>query len=185
MSDAGMIGLQWAWLAPAACIGAFGILALSALLRRSLPSSGVLLAVCAIGFSFVLFWFLLNSLINGAERDFTVSWFDAGGGAFNLGLTLDPVAMVMMGVITFVSLLVQVYSLGYMRGESRLAWYFAVHSLFAASMLGLVLTNSLLVLYIGWELVGICSTCSSASGTNAAPPPRPPRKPSSPPVSVM
>ena len=157
MSDAGMIGLQWAWLAPAACIGAFGILALPALLRRSPPRSGVLLAIGAIGFSFVLFWFLLNSLLNGAHRDFTVSWFDAGGDAFNLGLTLDPVAMVMMGVITFVSLLVQVYSLGYMRGQPRLAWYFAVHSLFAASMLGLVLTNSLLVLYIGWELVGICS----------------------------
>ena len=76
---------------------------------------------------------------------------------FDLGMTIDPVAMVMMGVITFVSLLVQIYSLGYMRGESRLAWYFAVHSLFVASMLGIVLSNNLLVLYVGWELVGICS----------------------------
>ena len=157
MTDTGAIGLQWAWLAPAACVGAFAILAPLHFAGRRLSSKGVLLAVGAIGFSFVLFWFLLNSLLNGAGRDFTVSWFDAGGDAFNLGLTLDPVAMVMMGVITFVSLLVQVYSLGYMRGESRLAWYFAVHSLFAASMLGLVLTNSLLVLYVGWELVGICS----------------------------
>ena len=154
MSEAGSIGLQWAWLAPAACMGAFTVLAL---FGRSLAGKGALLALGAIGFAFVLFWFLLNSLLNGAERDFTASWFDAGGDAFDLGLTLDPVAMVMMGVITFVSLLVQIYSLGYMRGESRLAWYFAVHSLFAASMLGLVLTNSLLVLYIGWELVGICS----------------------------
>ena len=157
MSDAGAMGLHWAWLAPAACVGAFAILAPLHFSGRRLSSKGAILAVGAIGFSFVLFWFLLNSLLNGAERDFSVSWFDAGGDAFNLGLTLDPVAMVMMGVITFVSLLVQVYSLGYMRGESRLAWYFAVHSLFAASMLGLVLTNSLLVLYIGWELVGICS----------------------------
>ena len=44
-----------------------------------------------------------------------------------------------------------------MRGESRLACYFAVHSLFVASMLGIVLSNNLLVLYVGWELVGICS----------------------------
>ena len=157
MSDAGAIGLHWAWLAPAACVGAFSILAPLHFSGRRLSSKGAVLAVGAIGFSFILFWFLLNSLLNGAEREFSVSWFDAGGDAFNLGLTLDPIAMVMMGVITFVSLLVQVYSLGYMRGESRLAWYFAVHSLFAASMLGLVLTNSLLVLYIGWELVGICS----------------------------
>ena len=157
MSDAGAIGLHWAWLAPAACVGAFSILAPLHFSGRRLSSKGAVLAVGAIGFSFILFWFLLNSLLNGAEREFSVSWFDAGGDAFNLGLTLDSIAMVMMGVITFVSLLVQVYSLGYMRGESRLAWYFAVHSLFAASMLGLVLTNSLLVLYIGWELVGICS----------------------------
>ena len=154
MTDTAGIGLHWAWLAPAACMGAFALLAL---FGRSLPGRGAILAIGAIGFSFVLFWFLLNSLLNGAQRDFTVSWFDAGGDAFNLGLTLDPVAMVMMGVIAFVSLLVQVYSFGYMKGQSRLAWYFAVHSLFAASMLGLVLTNSLLVLYVGWELVGICS----------------------------
>ena len=147
-------GLGWAWLAPAACIGAFAVLAL---FGRYLKGKGSLLAVGAIGFGFVLFWFLLNDLLQGAPRDFEAAWFEAGGGVFDLGMTVDPVAMVMMGVITFVSLLVQVYSLGYMRGQPRLAWYFAVHSLFAASMLGLVLSNNLLVLYVGWELVGICS----------------------------
>ena len=128
-----------------------------ALFGRYLPWKGPYIAIGAIGFGFVLFWFLLNDLLNGAAREFSATWFEAGGGVFDLGMTIDPVAMVMMGVITFVSLLVQIYSLGYMRGESRLAWYFAVHSLFVASMLGLVLSNNLLVLYVGWELVGICS----------------------------
>ena len=128
-----------------------------ALFGRYLPWKGPYIAVGAIGFGFVLFWFLLNDLLNGAAREFSATWFEAGGGVFDLGMTIDPVAMVMMGVITFVSLLVQIYSLGYMRGESRLAWYFAVHSLFVASMLGIVLSNNLLVLYVGWELVGICS----------------------------
>ena len=154
MNGTEVIGLQWAWLAPAACVGAFTALAL---FGRYLPWKGPYIAVGAIGFGFVLFWFLLNDLLNGAAREFSATWFEAGGGVFDLGMTIDPVAMVMMGVITFVSLLVQIYSLGYMRGESRLAWYFAVHSLFVASMLGLVLSNNLLVLYVGWELVGICS----------------------------
>ena len=154
MNGTEAIGLQWAWLAPAACVGAFTALAL---FGRYLPWKGPYIAVGAIGFGFVLFWFLLNDLLNGAAREFSATWFEAGGGVFDLGMTIDPVAMVMMGVITFVSLLVQIYSLGYMRGESRLAWYFAVHSLFVASMLGLVLSNNLLVLYVGWELVGICS----------------------------
>ena len=154
MNGTEAIGLQWAWLAPAACVGAFTALAL---FGRYLPWKGPYIAIGAIGFGFVLFWFLLNDLLNGAAREFSATWFEAGGGVFDLGMTIDPVAMVMMGVITFVSLLVQIYSLGYMRGESRLAWYFAVHSLFVASMLGIVLSNNLLVLYVGWELVGICS----------------------------
>ena len=154
MNGTEAIGLQWAWLAPAACVGAFTALAL---FGRYLPWKGPYIAIGALGFGFVLFWFLLKDLLNGAAREFSATWFEAGGGVFDLGMTIDPVAMVMMGVITFVSLLVQIYSLGYMRGESRLAWYFAVHSLFAASMLGLVLSNNLLVLYVGWELVGICS----------------------------
>ena len=158
MNGTEAIGLQWAWLAPAACVGAFTALAL---FGRYLPWKGPYIAIGAIGFGFVLFWFLLNDLLNGAAREF--SWLRGSrrgaswGQASTLGMTIDPVAMVMMGVITFVSLLVQIYSLGYMRGESRLAWYFAVHSLFVASMLGLVLSNNLLVLYVGWELVGICS----------------------------
>ena len=154
MNGTEAIGLQWAWLAPAACVGAFTALAL---FGRHLPWKGPYIAIGAIGFGFVLFWFLLKDLLNSAAREFSATWFEAGGGVFDLGMTIDPVAMVMMGVITFVSLLVQIYSLGYMRGESRLAWYFAVHSLFVASMLGLVLSNNLLVLYVGWELVGICS----------------------------
>ena len=154
MNGTEAIGLQWAWLAPAACVGAFTALAL---FGRFLPWKGPYIAIGAIGFGFVLFWFLLKDLLNGAAREFSATWFEAGGGVFDLGMTIDPVAMVMMGVITFISLLVQIYSLGYMRGESRIAWYFAVHSLFVASMLGLVLSNNLLVLYVGWELVGICS----------------------------
>ena len=63
----------------------------------------------------------------------------------------------MLGLVTFVALVVQVYSLGYMRGEPRFGWYFAAHALFVAAMLALVLADNLLFLYIAWELVGLGS----------------------------
>ena len=63
----------------------------------------------------------------------------------------------MLGLVTFVALMVQVYSLGYMRGDPRINWYFAVHALFAASMLTIILADSFLLLYVAWELVGVCS----------------------------
>lgn len=148
------LGIEWAWLAPAVCIGAF--LAIS-LFGRYLPGRGSFLAIGAIGFGFILFWFVLRDLLVSSPGEFRRTWFAVGDDTFVLGMTIDQLAVLMMGVVTFVSLAVQIYSLGYMKGESRRGWYFAVHSLFAAAMLGLVLSNNLLLLYISWELVGLCS----------------------------
>ena len=53
--------------------------------------------------------------------------------------------------------MVQIYSLGYMHGDPRINWYFAVHALFAASMLTIIISDSFLLLYVAWELVGVCS----------------------------
>ena len=64
---------------------------------------------------------------------------------------------IMLVVVTSVSLLVQVYSQGYMAGDGGYSRYFAYMSLFTASMLGLVLVDSILVLFVFWELVGLCS----------------------------
>jgi NADH:ubiquinone oxidoreductase subunit 5 (subunit L)/multisubunit Na+/H+ antiporter MnhA subunit len=62
-----------------------------------------------------------------------------------------------MAVVIFVALMVQVYSTGYMKGDPRYGWYFTVMSLFAASMLTLVLADNLLFMYAAWEGVGFCS----------------------------
>ena len=70
---------------------------------------------------------------------------------------MDRLSVTMLGLVTFVALLVQVYSLEYMKGEPRQGWYFASHALFAAAMLALVLADNLLFLYITWELVGLGS----------------------------
>jgi len=79
------------------------------------------------------------------------------GMSIDMGLLLDPISVMMMVVISFVSLMVHLFSLGYMKGERRFSTYYAFLSLFTFSMIGLVLSANLFQLYIFWELVGISS----------------------------
>ena len=152
-----MPGVEWAWLIPALSFFAFGIIVL---IGRYLPGKGSFVAVLAIGGGFILFWFVLADLLGDgieAPRLFEVSWFTVGDTSVHWGMIIDPLAVLMLGIVTFVALGIQVYSLEYMRGDPRYGWYFAVHALFAASMLSLVVADNLLLLYIAWELVGLCS----------------------------
>jgi NADH-quinone oxidoreductase subunit L len=77
--------------------------------------------------------------------------------SIDLGILLDPISVMMLLVISIVSLMVHIFSLGYMHGEERFSTYFAYLSLFTFSMLGLVLSINLFQMYIFWELVGISS----------------------------
>ena len=70
---------------------------------------------------------------------------------------MDPLTAIMLIVVTGVSLLIQIYSVGYMKGDESYARYFAYMSLFTASMIGLVLAANIIQLYVFWELVGLCS----------------------------
>jgi NADH-quinone oxidoreductase subunit L len=83
----------------------------------------------------------------------------AGGAPYiiKVGTLVDPLAAMMLGVVSFVSLLVQVYSLGYMKDDPGLPRYYLWLSLFTASMLALVLAPNLFQIYMAWELVGLCS----------------------------
>ncbi len=75
----------------------------------------------------------------------------------NLGVLLDPISVMMLVVVSTVSLMVHIYSLGYMKGEKGFARFFAFLSLFSFSMLGLVLATNIFQMYIFWELVGVSS----------------------------
>jgi len=77
--------------------------------------------------------------------------------SIDMGLILDPISVMMMVVITFVSLMVHVFSLWYMKGEERYSTYFSFLGLFTFSMLGLVISTNIFQLYMFWELVGISS----------------------------
>jgi len=87
----------------------------------------------------------------------SVTWFQNGGIRLTAGIQIDGLAVMMMFVVTIISLLVHIYSLEYMRGDRRYTHFYAILSLFTASMLLLVVADNTLQLLIGWELVGVCS----------------------------
>jgi NADH-quinone oxidoreductase subunit L len=98
--------------------------------------------------------------IRGAEEPFVVDywrWFSVGSFKVPFGFQVDQLTSVMLLVVTGVGLLIFVYSRGYMRGDPGYYRFFAYLSLFAFSMLLLVLANNYLLLYFGWEAVGLCS----------------------------
>jgi NADH-quinone oxidoreductase subunit L len=80
-----------------------------------------------------------------------------GGVPLDIGIALDPIAAAMLIVITVVGACVQLYSLGYMHRDERVGWYYAALSLFTAAMLLLVLADNFLLLYMSWEVMGVCS----------------------------
>jgi NADH-quinone oxidoreductase subunit L len=84
-------------------------------------------------------------------------WLVFGSTSLTLGFGVDPLAAVMIAVVGVVTLGVVVFSIGYMRGERGLTRYFGVIGLFAVSMAALVTAKSLLGIFVGWELVGVCS----------------------------
>ena len=152
--------MELAWLAPAFSFAAFGLIVL---LGRYLPGKGAFLAILAIGGAFAVFWLVLAGFLGQGvgTYPFDRTWFEIGDAsgdkAIQWGMTIDPLSVVMLGLVSFIALLVQLYSLGYMAGEERFGWYFAAHALFAAAMLTLVLADNFLLLYIAWELVGLGS----------------------------
>ena len=96
-----------------------------------------------------------ESVRKPVERSFT--WWENGPFAIKAGILIDGLAVMMLFVVTFISLLVHVYSTSYMEGDRRYTYFFAALSLFTASMLLLVVSDNLLQLLVGWELVGLCS----------------------------
>ena len=117
------------------------------------------LTIVAVGAGLVLAVWSLGSVVdNGGPIDFASHhWLEVGDVNITVGVLLDPLTAIMLVVATGVSLLIQVYSVGYMRGDPGYARYYAYMSLFTASMVGLVMASNIVQLYVFWELVGLCS----------------------------
>ncbi len=152
-----------AWVALIPLLPALAFFVLWPMSRRVRNSSIWIALVAAVGslvlavIAFAAVWGAPHG--EGAEPVYRASaqLGELGGVPFKVGIHLDPVTAVMLLVVTIVGTCVAVYSVGYMREEERKGWYFAALSLFNAAMLGLVLADNFLLLYMTWEVMGLCS----------------------------
>jgi len=173
--------VDYAWLAPVLCAGAFLLNVLFSRQRggrRSLFGGffavGAILGCCLVFLS--VFSDALANLApfgggeshgattpaskNGSAAHLLfdkVPWFTVGDYKLWLTMSVDWLSIMMLGVVSFLASLIQIYGLGYMMGDNRFWWFFSVMSLFCAAMFTLVLAYDFLFLYMAWELVGLCS----------------------------
>ncbi|HEY3278234.1 MAG TPA: NADH-quinone oxidoreductase subunit L [Syntrophorhabdaceae bacterium] len=148
------------WLIPAWPLAGFVILTLfgSRFPRNSLALLGATpSALSAITASLVMLQFM-NHFPGQAPYTLTLwMWLQAGGFSPSISFLLDPLSLTMVLVVSWVGFLILLYSVPYMAGEIGYGRFFAHMNLFVASMLLLVLADNLLLLYLGWEGVGLCS----------------------------
>jgi NADH-quinone oxidoreductase subunit L len=148
------------WLIPAVPMVAAGVIAL---LKQPRRRTAAALAIGSLGFSLLLsliaFGHVLAGWMNHAAVRETVNftWIQVGNSNVDLGWVLDPLSAVMIVMVCFVGLLIFIYSTGYMAHDENFTRFFCFLSLFAGAMLGVVIANSLLLLFMCWELVGLTS----------------------------
>ncbi len=125
---------------------------------RAYPRLSACLSIGSAGFSMVAALLLLSRLWSMEQPiEYSRLWFESAGLSLFFGFLLDPSSLLMFALVGVICFMVQVYSLGYMRGDPGFSRYYGFQSLFAWSMLSLSVSASLLQLYIFWELVGLCS----------------------------
>ncbi len=152
--------VQNLWLVPALPILAAGVSALAKQRNRMFAAS---LAIGSMAISFLLsLWAFAHVLWLGSQGEVArqvvnFRWFQFGTEWLKLGWMLDPLTAVMLLMVTFVGLLIFIYSVGYMKHDENFTRFFCFLALFAGAMLGVVIANSLLLLFMCWEIVGLTS----------------------------
>src|SRR5205807_2035221 len=144
------------WLIPAVpLVASFFILILANSRRRTAAALAILGQIAALALSITAFLPTLAAPGFRSVHNFT--WFTFGDQALRLGWVLDSLAAAMMVMITLVGLCIFIFSVGYMGGDKNFTRFFAYLSFFSGAMLGVVIANSLLLLFVSWELVGLAS----------------------------
>ncbi len=150
--------IQYSWLIPVMPALAYAVIILFTRRSKTLSAGISILTMVA---CFIL---SIGILLEFVKRDptqplpnLTWTWLQVPPWNAHVGVLIDPLCINMLLVVTLVSLLVQIYSLGYMHDDERFSVYYSYLSLFSASMLLLVVANNYLQIFIGWELVGLCS----------------------------
>jgi len=150
--------IQTLWLIPALPMAAAGVIALLKQ-RIRVPAAALAIGSLAISFLLSLAAFAHTLSLPAAQRlEFlNVPWLQFGDQALRIGWMLDPLTAVMLVMVTFVGLLIFIYSIGYMADDENFTRFFCFLALFAGAMLGVVIANSLLLLFMCWEIVGLTS----------------------------
>jgi NADH-quinone oxidoreductase subunit L len=159
------MGMEQVWLLPAI---PFGVFVVVAPLHRLIPRQGDIIAILGMAAAFVLALFVIGDFqgfwdggefLPGTEAAYEFDWITIAGDFFVIEFStyVDSITVVMITVVSFVALMVMIYSVGYMKGEPRYGWYFAALSFFTAAMLLLVISGNLIQLYLAWEGVGLAS----------------------------
>ncbi len=145
------------WLVPV--LPLLGVLINGLFGRTLIREKAHLVAVAAAGLScLVALLVFLDVVLRGARLDWDVyTWMAAGDFRVSVGFLVDPLSAVMMLTVTFVGFVIHVYSIGYMHDDPGYPRFFTYMNLFMFAMLMLVLANNYLVLFLGWEGVGLCS----------------------------
>jgi NADH-quinone oxidoreductase subunit L len=149
--------VQNLWLIPVLPILAAGVIAVLKQRHRTLAAS---LAIGSMALSFllsVIAFVHLLSLGNAAKQAVNIPWFQVGDTWFRIGWILDPLTIVMLLMVTFVATLIFIYSVGYMHDDENFTRFFCFLALFAGAMLGVLIANNLLLLFMCWEIVGLTS----------------------------
>jgi NADH-quinone oxidoreductase subunit L len=151
--------IEYSWLIPLLPLISFVVIAA---VGKKTREQGGYIAVSFVGASFILsvltvLEVMARSAAHLPPYETSTGWIVFQNFSLEMGILVDPLSALMLIVVSFVGLLVVVYSLGYMHGDAGLRRYFAEISLFIGVMLGLVLANNYLQVYMFWELVGLCS----------------------------
>ncbi|MGB9408202.1 MAG: NADH-quinone oxidoreductase subunit L [Terracidiphilus sp.] len=148
------------WLIPAIPIVASGVIALLKQPRRKVAAA---LSIGTLSFSLLLSLIAFGHVLAGWTHSVATlevvnfTWIQVGTANVDLGWVLDPLSAVMLVMVSLVGLLIFIYSIGYMKHDENYTRFFCFMSLFAGAMLGVVIANSLLLLFMFWELVGLTS----------------------------
>jgi NADH-quinone oxidoreductase subunit L len=150
--------LELLWLVPAIPFASALVLAVLRFSRKAVAWIAVgSIAASSIVSLLVTISYLLAPPATNSYTQVLWRWFDVGGLRPDIALYLDPISLIMVVVVAFVSFLIHLYSTEFMIEDEGYARFFAYMNLFVASMLTLLLADNLLLLYLGWEGVGLCS----------------------------
>ncbi len=126
--------------------------------RRFIKNAAHWVSTIAVGLSWIISVMTLFDVAKGRViNEDLYTWITSGDFRVSIGFLIDQLTSVMLIVVTTVSTLVHIYSIGYMHGDKGYYRFFSYLSLFTFSMLMLVMSNNFLQLYFGWEAVGLCS----------------------------